>query len=151
MDTSYDLEPGTYVLSSFGTMDVKVADELVYQGKSKVRLFLPEGANVEVVTKYFPPKVKRLQMTDPVDPEPHEGLLSEPQPLTLQEQIARCIGQAFAERDGNQESFQEADDFDMDDDFDMPHSKYQLPIADDEQIFSTPTPSKEETPTPSTS
>lgn len=130
MKTQLDLEPGIYALSSLTGLDVFITDdscisaELLATGK-RVRLYVPEGGSFEVHTKLFPPRVKALQLTDPVDPIPHEGLLTEPQPLTLQEQIARFIGAEMARQNSDVETMEEADDFELDDMDDMPLSRYE--------------------------
>lgn len=149
MITTLDLEPGIYAVSAFTVLEIyTVADckkdkpVKLAEGK-KVRLYAPEGGQFEVHTKLFPPKVSSIQLTDPVDPIPHEGLLTEPQPLTLQEQIARFLGSELAKQNQSIETMEESDDFDVDDDDDLPLSRYEIPDADPEYAPAPRSPKQE--------
>lgn len=96
-------------------------------------LALDEEAECQVHYVSKAPSWRPVTLTDPVDEEPHEALLEEPRPLTLQEQIARFIGDAVARsRPDQYETAEEADDLDVDDG-DLPLSGYELPYADEEQ------------------
>lgn len=52
-------------------------------------------------------------------PDPLPLAVHEPKPLTLQEEIARMVGYHLSLRDDGPETFEEADDFDIDDDSDI--------------------------------
>ena len=142
-ESNYDLAAGIYAITSDAPMSIAaVAGDTVKvladSGVRRLRLVVPEGGTF-LVTHTAPVFVRSVTLSDPVDGTPHEALLSEPQPLTLQEQIARFLGQAIAARDDAAETFEEADDFDIDDDdIDLPLSRYQLPVAKDEPSLQAP-------------
>jgi len=129
IETTFDLVPGVYAFSCFDKMEI-AQDVVKNDGKKEIieqvileknvrkyRLVIPEETTITIHTKLLKPRFRKIRMDDPSDPVPHEGLLSEPRPLTLQEQIARCISQHIASNTpGVQESWEEADDFDIDDD-----------------------------------
>lgn len=65
-------------------------------------------------------------------PDPLPLAVHEPKPLTLQEEIARMVGYHLSMRDDGPESFEEADDFDFDDDSDI-LSPYEFHDMQDEE------------------
>src|SRR5699024_7508067 len=122
---SFDLSAGLWAFSGQDPFDVFIDDKRCFTSTCFARLLLPTDTTVDIFYNLSDPSVRRLQLTDPVDPTPHEGMLSEPRPLTLQEQIARFIRtERMNNAQDEPETFEEADDFDMDDD-------------DDQQIFTT--------------
>ncbi|MEM3753886.1 MAG: hypothetical protein QW518_08930 [Thermofilaceae archaeon] len=138
------LEPGVYAFRSVFPFSINQGENVVFSNVKAARLVVVDD-NIEFTFKHvfgFFPSSRRLRMTDPVDPVPHEAMLSEPRPLTLQEQIARFLGEEFARRNADDqiETFEEADDFDIDDEDDLPLTKYELPDAEYEEPEPRPKP-----------
>ncbi|MEM2002473.1 MAG: hypothetical protein QXT77_07510 [Candidatus Methanomethylicaceae archaeon] len=136
VDHVFDLKPGVYALAADRDLVVVSGPDGAVLGSHCRRLSfaLPEGGTVTVLC--LPgtvPRIREVRMSDPVDPVPHEALLTEPRPLTLQEQIARFLGDWERRQKGDGiESFDEADDLDIDDDDNLPLSRYELPFSDDD-------------------
>lgn len=132
-DTCLTLEAGVYALS----VDPPHVFWFPEEDSSPVRrsrLVVVEDRDVTV--RHFPGtklRIKQLRLDDAVDPVPHEAMLTEPRPLTLQEQIARFVGEQLRQRDDSVETFAESDDFDLDDDdYYDPVSAYIVPEAEPE-------------------
>ncbi|MEM2002491.1 MAG: hypothetical protein QXT77_07610 [Candidatus Methanomethylicaceae archaeon] len=162
VDHVFDLLPGVYALAADRDFVVVSGPSGAVLGSNCRRLSfaLPEGGTVTALcVPGTVPRIREIRMSDPVDPVPHEAMLTEPRPLTLQEQIARFLGDWERRQKGDGiESFDEADDLDIDDDENLPLSRYELPLADDDMAppakppVSPPeksTPEPEQVPSPS--
>lgn len=133
------LDAGVYAIRTNDGTPFLIGDDetptrgsrLVVAADSDIDFHLHENAKLTI---------RSVRISDPVDPVPHEALLTSPQPLTLQEQIARFLGAALEERDrqGN-DTWEEADDFEIDDDdVYLPLSGYELPDGDYEEPVEAP-------------
>lgn len=129
-DIVVDLEPGVYAIS------VPVGhfyfNGVTTQPVRRLRLVVAEPETVTLsVNQDVKPYIRQLTTSDPVDGVPHEALLTDPRPLTLQEEIARFFGHLQRSQNSETESWEDADDFDIDDD-DLPISQYEVPYGDEE-------------------
>lgn len=75
--------------------------------------------------------IKEVQPFDPVDSVPHEALLSDPRPLTMEEMIRQMIRQEARSQGEDFDDFDEADDFDIDDSEDLPFSPHEERLAEE--------------------
>lgn len=74
--------------------------------------------------------IKAVQPFDPVDSVPHEALLVDPRPPTMEEMLRQMIRQEAYLQRPDAETFEEADDFDIEDEEDLPDvTQYTLKDA----------------------
>lgn len=130
------------VFTCYGMIDKNEVEILGSFGGLRISTPLkPEITHVKIQTakntKYTVEFIPMASRTEQLDTTPIEVPIQ--RPLTLKEEMQRFIRQEFSNQlhDDGFETFEESDDFDIDDDFD-PLSEYELSDLQEEFIAETP-------------
>lgn len=136
--------PGHYLIWSDAMVTIVVAGQMSMP-VSALRLALLSESVISVECKELVSwAVKEVQPFDPVDSVPHEALLVDPKPPTMEQMIREMIRQEAHNAVGQEEeTFEEADDFELDDEGELPYSQYELPEGQPEgELFDDVEPAK---------
>lgn len=119
--------PGHYLIWSNAMVTIVVAGQMSMP-VSALRIALLSESVISVECRDLVEwAIKEVRPFDPVDSVPHEALLVDPKPPTMEELIRQMIRQeAHNAAPRDEESFDEADDFDVPDPDDNPLSPYEL-------------------------
>lgn len=118
---------GYYMVSASAFVRVVVNGQMSVP-LTALRLVLLDTSQIEVEAdgltewRLFP-----VRPFDPVDSVPHEALLVDPKPLTMEEMIRQMIKEEARKLAPEEdESFEESDDFEVEEDEGLPDSPYLL-------------------------
>lgn len=129
--TVLDLPAGIFAVSATNQGLISLGDSMPSR---RFRLHVPTAGSYEFShPEHAKILIRAIRTQETPDPVPHEALLTEPKPLTLQEEIARFLGDWTRQQNPETETFEEADDFDLDDD-DLPYSPYEVPYGQPENV-----------------